>query len=278
MKTLRLQQILSRAGVASRRRAEVLITEGRVTVNGKLVTELGSRAHPTLDDVRVDGEKVGLAQAPATVMMFKPDGVVSTLDDPQKRPTVVDIVDAEPHRFLPVGRLDYHTEGLLLLSTDGELIHRLLHPSYHVPKVYQVKIRGRLDRAALAALSEGVTLEDGPTRPAVVERIDESERHSWLEVVVTEGRNRLVRRMMDAVGHPALRVVRTEMATLDLEGLRPGQYRYLAPDELSAMYRTAGLAGVRPCPRAEEVGSEPLGKARRGRGPLPGQARADARR
>jgi 23S rRNA pseudouridine2605 synthase len=270
MKLLRLQQILSKAGVASRRRAEALITEGRVSVNGEVVTTLGAKAHPEEDVVTVDGERVGAAQEPATIVLHKPRGVMTTLDDPQGRETVADLVRDEPYRFVPVGRLDYQTEGLLLLTTDGELVNRLLHPSYHVPKVYQVRVKGRLRAPALDALREGVELDDGPTRPTVVELLEEGERTTWIEIVVTEGRNRLVRRMVDAVGHPAQRVVRTEMATLDLGALKPGQYTYLASLELSAVYRTAGLPAPKLCARALEAAGEPQGKARRGRGPLPG--------
>jgi 23S rRNA pseudouridine2605 synthase len=270
MKLLRLQQILSKAGVASRRRAEALITEGRVSVNGEVVTTLGAKAHPEEDVITVDGERVGAAQEPATIVLHKPRGVMTTLDDPQGRETVADLVRDEPYRFVPVGRLDYQTEGLLLLTTDGELVNRLLHPSYHVPKVYQVRVKGRLRAPALDALREGVELDDGPTRPTVVELLEEGERTTWIEIVVTEGRNRLVRRMVDAVGHPAQRVVRTEMATLDLGALKPGQYTYLASLELGAVYRTAGLPAPKLCARALEAAGEPQGKARRGRGPLPG--------
>lgn len=271
MKTLRLQQILSRAGIASRRSAEALITSGRVRVNGEVVTTLGARAHPVEDVITVDGNRVGQAQEAATIMLHKPAGVVTTLADPKSRETVADLVASEPFRFVPVGRLDYHSEGLLLLSTDGELVNRLLHPSFHVPKIYHVKVRGRLSPEALDRLRDGVKLDDGPTRPTVVEVLEASDRHTWIEIVVTEGRNRLVRRMLDTVRAPALRLIRTEMATLELGELKPGQYRYLSPGELDALYRTAGLPAARPSERGRELGPVVLGKARRGRGPRPGQ-------
>ena len=272
MSSIRLQQILARAGVASRRSSEAIIAAGRVRINGEVVTELGTRADPDKDEITVDGERVGPAQEPATIVLHKPDEVVTTMDDPRGRETVADIVAGEPYRFVPVGRLDYHTEGLLLLTTDGELVHRLLHPRFHVPKVYQVKVRGQVGARALNQLREGVTLEDGPTRPTVVEILDTGARHTWLELVVTEGRNRLVRRMTEAVGHDALRVVRTEMATLELGDLRPGQYRYLEPSELNAVYRTADLDVPYPSDRAKKTEGVVLGKTRRGRGRLPGEA------
>lgn len=270
MAEARLQVLLSKAGVASRRGAEKLIAEGRVTVNGEIVTEMGRRADPDKDVVLVDGEVLGPAQEPVTIALHKPVEVVTTLDDPEGRETVADLVADEPFRFVPVGRLDYYTEGVLLLSTDGALTNRLLHPKYHVPKVYLVKVRGQLDKVALDKLRDGVTLEDGPTKPAVVEVVEASSRHTWLEIVVTEGRNRLVRRMCDAVGHTALRVVRTEMGTIRLEGLRPGQYRYLTPAEVRGLYQVTRL---RPVPkateRAEQSGYLAFGKARRGKGALP---------
>ena len=269
--SIRLQQILARAGVASRRRAEVLMTEGRVAVNGKLVTTLGARADPVKDIITLDGQPVGPAQPAATLMLHKPVQVMTTLVDPQGRETVADLVKEEPFRFVPVGRLDYQTEGLLLMTTDGELVNRLLHPSYHVPKIYQVKVRGRLRPHTLNALRDGIQLDDGRTRPAVVEILHQGETHTWLELVVTEGRNRLVRRMVETAGHPALRVVRTEMATLELGQLKPAQFRYLGPGELAALYTTAGLATPKFSKEAQQKGTGALGKARRGRGPLPNQ-------
>lgn len=269
MSTVRIQQILARAGVASRRRAETLMTAGRVAVNGQVVKTLGAKAHPNKDHITVDGKPIGAAQPAATIMLHKPVQVMTTLDDPEGRETVADIIQDESLRFVPVGRLDFQTEGLLLMTTDGELMNRLLHPRHHVPKVYQVKVRGRVQKSALDQLRDGVKLEDGMTRPSVVEVIHQGDTHTWLEIVVTEGRNRLVRRMVDVIGHPALRVVRTEMATLELGDLKPAQYRYLNGTELSALYMTAGLSAPKVSERAEETGFQWLGKARRGRGPLP---------
>jgi 23S rRNA pseudouridine2605 synthase len=253
----------------SRRRAEAAIDEGRVAVNGEVVTQQGVKIDPETDRVELDGEVVGRPQHPATIMLHKPAGVLTTLDDPRGRETVADLID-EPYRFVPVGRLDFHTEGLLLLSTDGSLVHRLLHPSYHVPKGYRVKVGGAVSEATLDRLRQGIELEDGPTRPALVEVLERSPRTTWLEIVVSEGRNHLVRRMVDAVGHAARRVVRLEFGTLALQDLKPGQYRYLSPAEVDALYRTARLTAKSQPPRFGEVGVQPLGKARRGKGKIPG--------
>ena len=256
--------------MASRRAAERLITEGRVRVNGRVVTELGTRVDPEHDALCVDGAPVGGPEPLATVMVHKPVQVVSTMKDPEGRETVADLLPTEPYRLVPVGRLDYHTEGLLLLTNDGRLTERLLHPRYHVPKIYLVKAAGRVSKSAVDRLRSGVALEDGRTGPAVVEVVETGPRHTWLEIVVTEGRNRLIRRMVDAVGHTARRVVRTELATLALGSLRPGQYRYLDAGELHVLYRVARMPDVPGlCDRARAVGIRSLGGARRSRGPVP---------
>ncbi|MGF1509559.1 MAG: pseudouridine synthase [Myxococcota bacterium] len=269
--SIRLQVHLSRAGVLSRRRAEAAIAEGRVSVNGEVVDAQGVKVDPEIDLVELDGEPVGRPQPAATIMLHKPYSVLTTLDDPQNRATVGQLVADEPYHFVPVGRLDYHTEGLLLMTTDGSLIHRLLHPRFHVSKGYRVKVTGQVGDRALDRLRDGITLEDGPTRPAIVEVLERTPRTSWLEFVVSEGRNRLVRRMCEAVGHPARRVIRLEFGTLELGDLRPGQYRYLSVVELEALYRTAQLSPRSPPSRFAEVGTARLGATQRGRGPFPGQ-------
>ncbi len=243
-----------------------------MTVNGEVVTVMGSRADPDSDVIEVDGHRLREAQVPTTIVMHKPVRVVTTLEDPEGRETVADLVRNEPFRFLPVGRLDYHTEGLLLLTTDGALTNRLLHPKYHVPKIYMVKVRGIVRPSALDQLRDGVQLEDGLTRPAMVEHRGQGSEHTWLELVVTEGRNRLVRRMCDAIGHVALRVVRIEMGTIKLEGLKPGQYRYLEGAEINALYQVAKMSDTPAQPeRAEQTYYQAIGESRRGRGPMPGQ-------
>jgi 23S rRNA pseudouridine2605 synthase len=224
---MRLNAYLARAGVASRRKADELIKAGRVTVNGEpgqLNTFVGRR-----DRVEVDGERVTPQQL-AYVLLHKPAGTVTTASDPQGRPTVVDLVDL-PERVVPVGRLDVETTGALLLTNDGPLAHRLAHPRYGVEKVYVADVEGRLDERALRALSEGVELEDGMTAPATVRCLAPAR----VELTLHEGRNRQVRRMLEAVGHPVTRLHRSVYAGLTLEGLEPGAWRELEPSEVERL-------------------------------------------
>jgi 23S rRNA pseudouridine2605 synthase len=224
---VRLNAYLARAGVASRRKADELIKEGRVSVNGRpgqLNTFVERR-----DRVEVDGKPVA-AQKLAYVLLHKPGGTVTTASDPQGRPTVVDLVDLS-ERVVPVGRLDVETTGALLLTNDGPLAHRLAHPRYGVEKVYVADVEGRPGEGALAALAEGVELDDGMTAPATVRCLAPSR----IELTLHEGRNRQVRRMLEAVGHPVRRLHRTTYAGLTLEGLEPGQWRELEPSEVQRL-------------------------------------------
>ena len=224
---MRLNAYLARAGAASRRGADELIKAGRVTVNGEpgqLNTFVERR-----DRVEVDGERVALQQL-TYVLLNKPAGVVTTARDPQGRRTVVDLVDV-PERVVPVGRLDADTTGALLLTNDGPLAHRLAHPRYGVEKIYVADVEGRPTRATLRALSEGVALEDGMTAPATVRCLAPSR----VELTLHEGRNRQVRRMLDAVGHPVRRLHRSTYAGLTLEGLEPGAWRELEPSEVERL-------------------------------------------
>jgi 23S rRNA pseudouridine2605 synthase len=224
---MRLNAYLARAGVASRRKADELIKAGRVTVNGEpgqLNTFVERR-----DRVAVDGERVSPQQL-AYVLLHKPAGTVTTASDPQGRPTVVDLVDL-PERVVPVGRLDVETTGALLLTNDGPLAHRLAHPRYGVEKVYVADVEGRPDERALRTLSEGVELEDGMTAPATVRCLAPSK----VELKLHEGRNRQVRRMLEAVGHPVRHLHRSVYAGLTLEGLEPGAWRELEPSEVERL-------------------------------------------
>jgi 23S rRNA pseudouridine2605 synthase len=224
---MRLNAYLARAGVASRRGADELIKAGRVTVNGErgqLNTFVSGR-----DRVEVDGERV-TAQALTYVLLHKPAATVTTARDPQGRPTVVDLVDV-PERVVPVGRLDADTTGALLLTNDGPLAHRLAHPRYGVEKVYEAEVEGRPGAAALRALAGGVDLEDGLTAPAKARRLGPSR----IELVLHEGRNRQVRRMLEAVGHPVRSLHRAAYAGLTLEGLEPGRWRELEPSEVKRL-------------------------------------------
>lgn len=231
---MRLNAFLARAGVASRRRADELIRDGRVRVNGRageLNTVVGKH-----DVVEVDGKRVA-RQALAYVLLHKPPGVVTTARDPQGRPTVVDLVPSEP-RVVPVGRLDADTTGALLLTNDGELAHRLAHPRYEVEKVYRAQVAGDPDATTLERLRSGVELEEGRTAPVGVRRLAPGH----IELTLHEGRNRQVRRMGDAVGHPVRRLERVRYAGLDARGVAPGEWRELTRDEVEGLKRRVGLA------------------------------------
>ena len=231
---MRLQKVLARAGVASRRVVEEMIIDGRITVNGA-TAELGGRADPDTDRIEIDGRLVGVRPDTVWYVLNKPAGVVTTASDPEGRPTVVELVPDAP-RVFPVGRLDTDTEGLLLLTNDGDVTFRLTHPSYGVHKEYLAHVEGTPSRQALRRLREGVELDDGVTAPAQVSALEPS----LLRLVIHEGRNRQVRRMCAAVGHPVRRLVRTRIAELRVPDLAPGEWRELTNDEVRALERAAG--------------------------------------
>ena len=232
----RLQKIIAQAGLASRREAENLITAGRVSVNGKVVTELGVKVNAAQAKIRVDG-KIIAGEKPVYVLLYKPKGVLTTLQDPRGRKTVVDLVKDIPARIYPVGRLDYNTEGLLLMTNDGELTNQLTHPSRHVDKTYVAKIQGLPPEELLDKLRAGIRLEDGQTAPAIinVRERDTEKNLTTLEIVIHEGKNRQIRRMCEAIGHEVKNLKRIKMAFLTLEGLRRGQYRHLTAAEVQAL-------------------------------------------
>ena len=227
----RLQKVLARVGIGSRRACEDLIAEGRVTVDGE-VAVLGRRVDVETALIELDGAPIGVRPDLVHYLLNKPAGVVTTADDPQGRPTVVGLVPAEP-RVFPVGRLDVDTEGLLLLTNDGELAHRLTHPSFGVEKEYVVELEGSPSRAALRRLREGVELDDGTTAPARAALLEPSV----VRLTVHEGRNRQVRRMCDAVGHPVVRLIRTRIGPLADRSLAPGAWRELTGDEVRSLQR-----------------------------------------
>lgn len=228
----RAQKVMARLGVASRRVCEELIRDGRVTINGKVAT-LGDRVGDD-DELAVDGAVLSTRPDVVVYLVNKPAGVVSTASDPQGRPTVVEMVPGTP-RVFPVGRLDLETEGLLLLTNDGDLANRLTHPSFGVDKEYIAHVKGRPSRGALRKLRQGVELDDGVTAPAQVSMISPGV----IRLVIHEGRNRQVRRMCDAVGHPVIRLVRSRIGPLVDRRLEPGQYRELQPDEVLSLQRAA---------------------------------------
>jgi 23S rRNA pseudouridine2605 synthase len=230
---IRLQKVLARAGLGSRRVCEELIADGRVTIDGEEAT-LGDRVDPDVAVVTVDDVPIGIRPGSVYYLLNKPAGVVTTADDPQGRPIVIDLVPSET-RIFPVGRLDLDTEGLLLLTNDGDLAHRLTHPSFGIEKEYLAEVEGEPGRAALRRLRTGVALDDGPTAPATVGTVTPSV----LRIVIHEGRNRQVRRMFEAVGHPVRRLVRTRLATLTDPRLAPGEWRALTIDEVRGLERAA---------------------------------------
>ena len=239
----RVHKILARAGVASRRRCEEVIAEGRVEVNG-VVVGLGAQLDVREDIVTIDGAFVPLAPDAVYYVLNKPAGYVTTAHDPEGRPTVVDLVPAEP-RVFPVGRLDLDTEGLLLLTNDGELTHRLTHPSFGIEKEYLAEVEGTPSRGALRRLREGVDLDDGRTAPAKVALV----HPNLVRLAIHEGRNRQVRRMCAAIGHPVVRLVRVRIASLVTGSLAPGEWRMLDGDEVRALAAAAAASSAGPPPR-----------------------------
>lgn len=245
---VRLQKAIADAGIASRRTAEEMIRRGRVTVNGSVATEMGLKVDPERDHVKVDGRHLKPAAPKAYVILNKPKGVLTTLQGSEKedRPTIQHFLRGVKHRVFPVGRLDFDTEGLLLLTNDGTLAQRLLHPRYHVPKTYRVKVKGVLEVPQIRALETGIRLEDGLTAPARVQKIRKAEENSWIELTIYEGRTHQVKRMLETVGHPVLKLTRVRFGPLNLGALPRGDVRYLSDPEILRLKEVAGLedAGV----------------------------------
>ena len=232
---IRLQKLIAGSGLASRRKAEMLIAAGRVTVNGTVVSELGTKVDPNRDHVKVDGKHLRAAQPFVYLMLNKPKHVMSTLDDPGGRTTVKQFLHGVSVRVFPVGRLDFDSEGLMLLTNNGELAQALLHPRYHVPKTYLIKVKGVLTDDQISQLQRGVKLEDGMTGQATVKKIRKAEQNSWLEITIREGRKHQVKRMLEAVGHPVIKLVRVRMGPLSLGDLEPGAFRFLTDQEANAL-------------------------------------------
>jgi 23S rRNA pseudouridine2605 synthase len=235
----RLQKIISAAGVASRRSAEQLIVEGRVRVNGKVVTELGAKADANNDHIKVDGKLINPKQPRTYIMLNKPAGYVTTMSDPEGRPTVQDLLRGIKTRVYPVGRLDYNTEGLLLMTNDGDFAHLITHPKHEFPKTYLAKVKGVLDERAIEMLEKGIFLQDGKTAPAKVKKIRKEEMNSWVEITIHEGRKRQVRRMFDHVGRSVIKLKRIRTGGLSLGDLPEGRFRHLTLDEVKTLRETA---------------------------------------
>jgi 23S rRNA pseudouridine2605 synthase len=248
MAPIRLQKLLSHAGVASRRAAERLIADGRVSINGRTVLEMGTKADPDTDEVRVDGRRVKVSERPRYILLHKPEGVVSTRADPQRRRTVIDLLRGVREYVYPVGRLDYDTAGLLLLTNDGDLAARLTHPRHGVERTYETRVAGMPDAGALERLRTGIPLDGRRTLPADVRLLNASrgDRDGVLRITIREGRNRQVRRMCEAVGHPVRSLTRTRIGPLSDRRLAPGEWRELREEEVTALRSAAAAPAASP--------------------------------
>ncbi|MDQ4086357.1 MAG: rRNA pseudouridine synthase [Actinomycetota bacterium] len=237
----RLQKVLAASGVASRRACEELMSAGRVEVDGRVVTRLGTRVDPETSVIRVDGKRIPSASAHAYLVLNKPRGVVSTMSDPQGRPTLADHVADRPERLFHVGRLDTETEGLILLTNDGEFAHRMAHPSYGILKTYVAQVAGPVSSSLARTLASGVELDDGTVQVDGFRVLERSGRRALVEVVLHEGRKHIVRRLLAQVGHPVQRLARTAIGPVRLGGLRVGQYRELTVQELGILLDTVEM-------------------------------------
>ncbi|WP_370246600.1 pseudouridine synthase [Nocardioides sp.] len=237
---VRLQKLLAQSGVASRRRCEELMLDGEVEVDGEVVTRLGTKVDPRTAVIRVSGKRLPPVSDFVYLVLHKPRGVVSTMSDPEGRPTLAEIVAHRPERLFHVGRLDTDTSGLLLLTNDGDFAHRMAHPSFEVDKTYVAQVQGRVTAATRRRLLAGVTLDDGPVQPSAVRLVDAADQRSIVEVVLHEGRNRIVRRLLDHVGHPVQRLTRTRFGPVLLSSLPPGELRELTTAELGGLLDAAG--------------------------------------
>ena len=233
----RLQKILARAGIASRRKAEELIREGRVRIDGRVVTEMGTKADPDIQVIECNGITVSSPEKKKYILLNKPAGILSTVHDPQGRAIVTDLLQNVKERVYPVGRLDLDTEGALLLTNDGELAQKVLHPRYEVNKTYVAKVQGRPSKKNLDALSKGILLEGRKTWPAEIEVLQMEQHSTTIRVVIHEGRKRQVRKMFGAIGHNVLELKRTAYGRLKLGELAPGKYRFLSPGDIKMIFR-----------------------------------------
>ncbi len=238
---IRLQKLLAQSGVAARRKCEEMMLDGLVEVDGEVVTRLGTKVDPRTAVIRVDGRRLPPVSAHVYLVLNKPRGVVSTMSDPEGRRTLQDLVDDRPERLFHVGRLDTDTAGLILLTNDGDFAQRMAHPSFEVDKTYVAEVEGDVTKATLARLREGVTLDDGPVAVSAARLVQEGRGRSIVELVIHEGRNRIVRRLLDQVGHPVRRLTRTRFGPVTLTGLGAGELRPLTSDELGSLLDTASL-------------------------------------
>ena len=233
----RLQKILAKAGIASRRKAEEMIRGGKVRVDGRIVTEMGTRVDPEIQKIECDGRPVVSQEKKVYILLHKPAGYLSTVYDPQGRPIITDLLPNIKERIYPVGRLDLTTEGALLLTNDGELAQEILHPSREVNKTYVAKVKGRPSPKKLAALSNGIDLDGRKTWPAELTVLASEQQETTIKIVIHEGRKRQVRKMFEAVGHPVLQLKRIAYGQLELGELKPGKYRFLSPGDIEMIFK-----------------------------------------
>ena len=237
----RVQKILSKCGVASRRKAEEMIAEGLVTVNGARIT-LGMKADLARDHIKVSGKLINRVESTVYLLFNKPVKCITAMSDAERRTTVKDYLKRVKAKVFPVGRLDYNSEGLLIITNDGDLTNKILHPKNKIPKTYLVKIDGWLDDDKKHKLEKGIRLEDGMTAPARLKRVkSRTKSNSWIEMTIYEGRKRQIRRMLQSVGHPVIRLIRTRINGLELGALKPGEFRYLSPEEVKKIKVEIGM-------------------------------------
>lgn len=239
---IRLNKFLSQAGVASRREADKLISEGRIGVNNEIVQTLGAKIDDEKDVITIDGKRIKPKEEFQYLILYKPSGYLVTLKDPLQRPTILDLIPNLKSRVFPVGRLDFDSEGLLLLTSDGELANRLMHPRYRIKKVYVVNVKSIPERSRLQTLEKGVRIDGKKTAPAKVRLLKAGSKSALVRIELTEGRKREVRRMFEAIGHPVRELKRVQFAELNLKNLKRGQWRHLTPTEITKLKKLTSLS------------------------------------
>jgi 23S rRNA pseudouridine2605 synthase len=277
----RLQKIIARAGLASRREAEEMILAGRIRLNGKVVTELGTKADPERDHIKLDGKLITRSEEPRYILLYKPKEVMTTVDDPEGRKTVMDLLRGVRERVFPVGRLDYHSEGLIVLTNDGELAYKLSHPSHGTVKTYHVKVRGVPSDRIIEKLARGIVLDGKRTRPAEVERlrttgIGRDEGNSWFVIRLQEGRTQQIRKMFQIVGHPVSKLKRVAIGSLQDGSLQPGQWRPLEPFEIRLLLKDEKTK-PRKAPRERAAAKKPSARKTASTRKAPKSASAEKR-
>ena len=268
---VRLQKIIAGSGISSRRKAEDFIRQGLVTVNGKTVMTLGTKVDPLHDHIKVNGRHLKSKLPDMFVMLNKPVGILSTLHDPDGRPTIKQLIPKPSLRLFPVGRLDIDSEGLLLLTNNGDIAQACLHPTHHVPKTYLVKVKGVLEDAEVQQLRRGVQLDDGKTAPAKIKKAGKAQANSWIEITIHEGRKHQVKRMFEHVGHPVIRLKRIQFGPLHLGKLLPGKTRYLTDNEANDLRHLLSTSGT-SSPKTTKV-SKPMPTPSTQRSPRPQKAK-----